>query len=728
MSRILDLWKNLPFARKIGILPALACLGFGVFLWVSWTTGQESEELLTEVERGHYASLELGYLIDAELSQLQRLFQDAAATADTTLLADAESVRSSVIDAIAEVRLTSPLDTTELQEFAPQLNAYVELAQSTSRDFIGGETGGNFFDDLQRVNDMFAALETQVSAMIDRDRSAVRHGLSEIVGAQSSSTQTFIILVSVLALVLVALSWVIISSTTSAIRSTAIRMEALAHGDFAAAKDGDSHSRDEIGTMLENVSIVTSTIEELLGEVRELGVQVRAGKLQHRGKSAEFDGAFAELIENVNELIEEMVRPIEATSGYVEQIAQGRIPPEITDKYEGDFNTIKQNINVLVGTMNGLIAQTGKLTTAAKAGELEVSGDADQFSGVWRDLIAGINETLNAVTTPVHEISVFMSEMARGNLDWRVGEEHKGLFNQLSKDANSTGQTLADVIGTIRTAATTIQHGVEEVSNGNNNLSARTEAQAANLEETAANIEELTAVVQSNAERTTEASSAAESARSLAQEGEDVVNQAVKAMNELNDSSRSIVEIINVIDTIAFQTNLLALNAAVEAARAGEQGRGFAVVASEVRQLAGRSAKAAREIKELINDSTSKIDEGARLVGTSGSTLQEIIQSVKRVADLVAEISEAGQDQQRGIEEVNTVVGDLDRMTQQNAALVVEVASTGTSIGVQASDLMHLLEFFEVGDKRSGSAQQFAPEDSDADMPYDDEEQMAANL
>lgn len=712
MSRLIDLWKNMPFGWKISVLPALACLGFAVFLWVSWAAGRTSASLLTDVEKGHYASLELAYSLDADLSELQRIFQDAAATADTGLLADAQSTRAEMSSAISAVREESPLDTSMLGEFAPKLNNYVELAITTTRAYIDGDTSDQLFANLQRVNESFAVLQEEIDSIIDRDREAVRAGLEDIIGAQSDATRTSLMLVSVLAAVLVTLSWIIIKSATGAIRTTVESMASLARGDLSVRKQEVVTSRDEMGVMLGNVVTVTETINALMHEVRDLVHQVRAGRLRQRGNSAEFEGAYSELIENINELISAFVVPIEATAECVDQISQGHIPPKITDQYNGDFNKIKQSINLLVSTMSGLVEQTSKLTAAAKAGDLEVAGESAQFSGAWRDLIVGINQALDAVTSPVREISAFMSNMAKGDLDWRMRQQYAGMFEQLSKDANATGETLSNVIGSIRTSATTIQHGVEEVSRGNNNLSSRTESQAASLEETAANIEAMTDAVKSNAQRTSEASSAAESAREIAQQGEDVVNQAVDAMNALNASSQSIVEIIDVIDTIAFQTNLLALNAAVEAARAGEQGRGFAVVASEVRQLAGRSATAAREIKELINDSTNRIDESTKLVGMSGASLQEIIQSVKRVADLVAEISQAGQDQQRGIEEVNSVVGNLDSMTQQNAALVVEVAATSDSIGLQAADLMRMLEFFDVGESRQPTI--------DAD-PNDDE-------
>jgi methyl-accepting chemotaxis protein len=293
-----------------------------------------------------------------------------------------------------------------------------------------------------------------------------------------------------------------------------------------------------------------------------------------------------------------------------------------------------------------------------------------------------------------------------GDLTQRVPLDGKtGDLEALCRGINSMLESTADLVKRVKNAAAEVQGGAEEISKGNLNLSQRTEEQASSLEETASSMEEMTSTVKQTADNAGQANQLALAARQQAEKGGAVVSNAVTAMGAINAASKKIADIIGVIDEIAFQTNLLALNAAVEAARAGEQGRGFAVVATEVRNLAGRSATAAKEIKALIQDSVSKVDEGSRLVDESGKTLEEIVQAVKKVTDIVAEIAAASREQSSGIEQVNKAVMQMDTTTQQNAALVEEASAASQAIVEQAQGLNAMIARYNVGtDGRARSA------------------------
>ena len=251
----------------------------------------------------------------------------------------------------------------------------------------------------------------------------------------------------------------------------------------------------------------------------------------------------------------------------------------------------------------------------------------------------------------------------------------------MSRGVNQLADNMAEVVSRVKRVAADVHRGADEISAGNANLSQRTEEQSSSLEETASSMEEMTTTVKQNADNAAQANQLALAARDQAEKGGTVVSQAVAAMAGINEASKKIADIIGVIDDIAFQTNLLALNAAVEAARAGEQGRGFAVVASEVRSLAGRSATAAKEIKELIQDSVRKVEDGSVLVTQSGQTLEKIVAAVKKVSDIVAEIAAASREQSSGIEQVNRAVMQMDELTQQNAALVEEATAASPGDG-----------------------------------------------
>jgi methyl-accepting chemotaxis protein len=264
---------------------------------------------------------------------------------------------------------------------------------------------------------------------------------------------------------------------------------------------------------------------------------------------------------------------------------------------------------------------------------------------------------------------------------------------------NATIDRLIEVIGGIKTGSDEVHDAAELVSEGNESLSQRTQEQASSLEEVASSMEEMTSVINHNAENAKLSNQLTIEAREQAEKGVKVVGNAVAAVKEINESSNKIAEIISVIDEIAFQTNLLALNAAVEAARAGEQGRGFAVVASEVRNLAGRSASAAKEIKGLIQDSVDKVAKGAELVNASGESLEEIVTSVTKASVMVTEITDASKEQAEGIQQVNKALAEMDDITQQNATLVEEAAAASLFMGEQAQNLNDLVSYFNLGNQ-----------------------------
>ncbi|WP_332876091.1 methyl-accepting chemotaxis protein [Massilia sp. S19_KUP03_FR1] len=303
-----------------------------------------------------------------------------------------------------------------------------------------------------------------------------------------------------------------------------------------------------------------------------------------------------------------------------------------------------------------------------------------------------------SIVRPLAQAVQIARTVAAGDLttDIRVvpGDE-TGQLMQALKDMNAALQTM---VGAVRSGSDTIATAWAEIASGNLELSSRTEQQAASLEETASSMEEMTATVRQNAENADQANGLASTASGVARKGGMVVSQVVQTMGAINVSSRKIVDIIAVIDGIAFQTNILALNAAVEAARAGEQGRGFAVVASEVRNLAQRSASAAREIKTLIDDSVQQVEQGSKLVGDAGTTMQEVVASVQRVTDIMAQIASASREQDAGIEQINTAITEMDTVTQQNAALVEEAAAAAGSLQDQAAGLAQLVSRFKVGD------------------------------
>ena len=338
------------------------------------------------------------------------------------------------------------------------------------------------------------------------------------------------------------------------------------------------------------------------------------------------------------------------------------------------------------------------LIYAAGMGDFSKRIDAEDKRGFFKSLSEGMNNLMDTSEVGLTEIARVLNSLARGDLTDSITSDYAGTFGQLKDDSNSTVENLKGLIEGIKASAESIHVAAREISASNMDLSQRSEEQASSLEETASSMEELASTVKQNAENAKQANQLALAASLVATKGGELVGGVVETMSSINESSRRIVDIISVIDGIAFQTNILALNAAVEAARAGEQGRGFSVVATEVRSLAQRSAAAAKEIKQLISDSTQKVEGGSALVKEAGQTMTQILASVKRVTDIMAEIAVASGEQSAGIDQVNLAVTQMEDVTQQNAARVEQAAAAAKSLEEQAQQLTESVSVFRLDD------------------------------
>ena len=410
------------------------------------------------------------------------------------------------------------------------------------------------------------------------------------------------------------------------------------------------------------------------------------------------DSAIAGMVATQNKLVAEYAAVIAPIATQLQGATMdASVALAYAGKAEDTLKALQQN------TANLLQAQQTKVETNRET----LAADATIASTLRLLLVGGTLAlflplmwlTLRSVCGPLDEAIAIARRIATGDLgaEWAVRERDEPA--QLMLALQSMQNELRSLVGKVRESADSIQTASSEVATGNMDLSQRTEQTASNLQQTASSMTELTSAVRQSAQAAAQASQLASSASDVARRGGEVVTRMVSTMDEINASSNKIADIIGVIDGIAFQTNILALNAAVEAARAGEQGRGFAVVASEVRSLAHRSAEAAKEIKVLIGTSVDKVESGSALVQGAGSTMNEIVASVKRVADIIGEITAASAEQSGGIEQVNTAVMELDRMTQQNAALVEQSAAAAESLKHQAGVLAGTVSTFRCGDE-----------------------------
>jgi methyl-accepting chemotaxis protein/methyl-accepting chemotaxis protein-1 (serine sensor receptor) len=457
----------------------------------------------------------------------------------------------------------------------------------------------------------------------------------------------------------------------------------------------DIRGRDEAAQLLHAMRDMQHELNAFVDGQIEMAREHEAGAIDFRIDAARFPGAYGRMAEQVNALVASHIAVKFELVRVIGHYARGDLQHDMP-RLPGRKAEVTAAADAAKAQLQAVNAQIRSLVDAAVAGDFSKRGDAGAFQFVYREMIEELNQLMHSADHGLREVGTLVAAVADGDLARRADEALPGQFGDLARNTNRTVQQLAGIVGQIRIGSQQISAAAGEIASGNSDLSTRTEQQAASLEETASSMEELTSTVRQNADNARQASQLAVGAADVAQQGGQVVSRVVDTMGSIHSASRKIVDIISVIDGIAFQTNILALNAAVEAARAGEQGRGFAVVASEVRSLAQRSAQAAKEIKSLINDSVEKVGEGTQLVDQAGRTMAEIVESVKRVADIIANISAASQEQTGGIEQVNQAIVQIDESTQQNAALVEEASAAARSLEQQAVQLVETVAAFQL--------------------------------
>ena len=463
-------------------------------------------------------------------------------------------------------------------------------------------------------------------------------------------------------------------------------VDRISKGDIPA-KITDSYNGD-FNTIKNNLNTCIDAIGKLVADANLLSAAAVAGKLSTRADASAHQGDFRKIVEGVNATLDAVIGPLNMAANCVDRISKGDIPAPITDAYNGDFNTIKNNLNTCIAAINKLVADANTLVQAALAGKLATRADAAAHAGDFRKIVEGVNATLDAVIGPIDEVKRIMSALEQGDLTQNITAQYQGDFLVLKDAVNNTVTRLSDTVAQVKTAADALTNAAGQVSATAQSLSQSSSEQAASVEESSASVEEMSASIHQNAENAKVTDHMASKAAKEATEGGRAVTETVGAM-------KKIAEKIGIIDDIAYQTNLLALNAAIEAARAGEHGKGFAVVAAEVRKLAERSQVAAQEIGELAGDSVGMAEKAGRL-------LDEIVPSINKTSDLVQEIASASQEQSSGVAQINNAMNQLNQATQQNASASEELAATAEELGGQAEQLQDIMGFFNIETPRGG--------------------------
>jgi methyl-accepting chemotaxis protein len=537
------------------------------------------------------------------------------------------------------------------------------------------------------------------NALTDLQEASMKE-IGDEAGKAVQSAMVLIIMLAIIAIIAgVVIGYLIVRNLTKQLGGepdyAAHAVGKIAQGDLSIELDlkpGDTTS------LLYSLKNMQDSLRKIVAEIKNIveDAAIRGNfstKMDLNGKA----GYTKELSDLLNSLSNVSETGLNDVTRVATALANGDLSQKITKDYPGVFGQTKNGVNSTVDALTKIVEEIKNIVEdAALRGSFDTKMDLNGKAGYTKTLADLLNQLSDVTDTGLRDIVRVAESLAAADLTQTITKDYPGLFGQTKDAVNTTVDNLQKLVVEVKTSVDSIGTASKEIASGNTDLSQRTEEQASSLEETAASMEELTSTVRQNADNARQANQLANSASTVAEKGGAVVHEVVGTMSAINDSSRKIVDIISVIDGIAFQTNILALNAAVEAARAGEQGRGFAVVAAEVRNLAQRSAAAAKEIKTLIDDSVTKVEVGTRLVDDAGKTMEEIVNAVKRVTDIMSEISAASSEQSKGIEQVNQAITQMDEVTQQNAALVEEAAAAAESLEEEAQNLTRSVDVFKL--------------------------------
>lgn len=521
--------------------------------------------------------------------------------------------------------------------------------------------------------------------------------------------------------------------------SAAGYIEQISRGDIPQRITDDY--RGDFNKLKDSLNVCCDAINLLIRDANSLSTQAVAGNLSTRADESQHQGDFRHIIEGVNKTLDAITGPLNIAADYVEQISQGNIPEKITDDYHGDFEKLKNNLNICIDAVKGLVSDADMLAQAAKEGKLSVRADSERHQGDFKRIISGVNSTLDSFIEPIQECSVVLNEMAKGNLKLKVAGEYQGDLAQIKDSLNNTIDSLSGYINEISSVLTELSSNnldtniyseykgdfsaikdsinniivslnatlsevsvsSENVAAGSQQVSASSQQLSQGATEQAGSVEELTASMADIADQTKhnamnagKASEITSEVKNDAQHGNGQMNQMLAAMKEITASSQNIGKIIKVIDEIAFQTRILSLNAAVEAARAGVSGKGFAVVADEVRKLAARSTQAATETTSLIENSISKSKLGLAIAQNTAVTLEKIVRDAENAATLVSEISIASNEQATTIAQVNKGVEQVSVVIQTNSATAEQSAASSEELSGQAALLKEKIARFKL--------------------------------
>lgn len=672
----------------------------------------------------HYSNSQLQSIYNDRLIPSQRLSAIRSNTFDTRLKINATLVfdkdSQTLVTGIQENAeknnklLADYLDTeltSDEQVLADKLQAdrsrYLNEVLNPAMDLIKSNNDTELEKLIsEKLRPLFAVVDEDLDKLLELQIKTAKSNYEDAQGRYNT-----ILIASIVMLVLglassIFLSLAIIRGLSNALNRAKDVAIAISHGNLNSQIVIDSE--DEIAALLKSMQTMQNTLVSFSDAQQAMAKKHSEGWISEKIDTLNFKGSYGEMARSINELVQAHIDVKMHVVDIVTDYAKGNFIRNI-DSLPGEKAKVTKAISEVKTALLAINTEIESLAESGARGDFSKRANTNNFDFMFKSMLTHLNTLIETCDGAFGDVVRVSNALANGDLTQSITKNYPGVFGQVKDGMNATAENLKTVMSEIKETTEIISSVAQEIASGNNDLSHRTEEQAASLEETAASMHELTSTVQHNTENAKQANELAVGAAQTANKGVSVVQDVVSTMDNINESSLRIVDIISVIDDIAFQTNILALNAAVEAARAGEQGKGFAVVATEVRNLAQRAANAAGEIKRLINDSVERVSGGSRQVAEAGKTMQDIVDAIGKVTSIISEIASASEQQNAGIAQVGQAIGSMDEVTQQNAALVEEVAATAESLESQTSHLAKEMSHFKTGNEKGHVSKTVSP-------------------
>jgi methyl-accepting chemotaxis protein len=645
--------------QRIWLFPAIAMIASLLSIGVNYWLSQSASRVLESAGTWDYLTVNHANALLTTVSSLEDSLKYAVSAGDKDGLGTLETKAAAFRSIVAELGKI-PANHEVAAELAQQFERYYRAANESAAVMLDIRKG-ELTELVQAMQSSQQVLQKSLSRFKASSVTRFEQGL---MASQSAIHKQLWVgtaqaLLAVLGIALV--SYFLIPSIMKPIKTAVGIAQSMARGDLSG--EIEVHGKDEMAQLLGSMKNMVHSFNSFVAAQQELAEQHAAGHIDHTIPAQNFPGIYGEMARSTNELARSHIAVTQRVLDVVTRYAVGDLSVEM-EPLPGQQAGIKSAMDGVKNSLQAINGEIVRLAEAASRGEFQARGNAQRFRYDFHQMVVELNRLMEVSDTGLSDIARVLAALAEGDLTERISRNYQGTFAQLKDDANAMVAKLTEIVVALQASTEAIGAISSDRANASRASGAR---RGASLDGTVVALEQLTSTVKLNADGAARATQLAMATRSLAEEGGTVTQRAVLAVEEINHSSHQIVDIIGVIDDIAFQTNLLALNAAVEAARAGEQGRGFAVVAGEVRNLAGRSKAAAKQIKDLIEDSARKVANGSQLVNESGQKLSEIVDSVKKVTEIVGEIATASREQAVGIEHVNQAMVEMGQIMQGNA-------------------------------------------------------------